>query len=196
MVYLFTYYFTKLLSLLWFPRTVTGWENVPKRGAYILASNHISNLDPPILGISTPRRLHFMAKIELFEPAIRGWWLKKLWAFPIKRGEGDTGALRNTLGLLKEGYPVLLFPEGTRRIDKPLPPQAGAGFIALKSKVPIVPVYIKNSNLAMPPGAKFFKRTRVYVTYGKPFDVADCLTNEAAAQKILHEIYKLEKALS
>ena len=194
MIYLFTFYFTKLLSLLWFPRTVKGWEYVPKQGAYILASNHISNLDPPILGISTPRRLRFMAKIELFEPSIRGWWLKKLWAFPIRRGEGDFGALKQALKYLKEGDPVLLFPEGTRRMDdKPLTPQPGVGFLAMKSQVPIVPVYVKDSNRAMPPGAKFFTRACVSVTYGKAFHVTDCPTYEAASQKILDEIYKLQK---
>ncbi|MBF0489187.1 MAG: 1-acyl-sn-glycerol-3-phosphate acyltransferase [Candidatus Omnitrophica bacterium] len=165
---------------------------MPKKGAYILASNHISNLDPVILGISTPRRLHFLAKAELFKSPLMGWWMKKLWAFPIKRGEGDFGALKKTLHFLKEGYPVLLFPEGTRRLDdKPLPPQAGAGLVALKSKVPIVPVYVKDSNKAMPPGAKFFTRTHVTVTYGKPFDVTECPSYEAASQKILDEIYKI-----
>ena len=191
-IYYFTYFFTKALSFTFFPRTVKGWQNVPQKGAYILASNHISNLDPPILGISTPRRLHFMAKIELFKHPLVGWWLKKLWAFPIKRGEGDFGALKKALKLLKEGYPVLLFPEGTRRLDgKPLPPQAGAGLLSIKSQVPIVPVYIKGSDAVMPPGAKFFKRSHVTVTYGKPFDVKDCPTYETASQKILDEIYKI-----
>jgi len=190
-VYYFTYYFTKVLSFTFFPRKVYGLEHVPKEGAYILVSNHISNLDPVVLGVSTPRRLHFMAKIELFESPLQGWWLKKLWAFPIKRGEGDFGALKVALKLLKDGFPVLLFPEGTRRIDKPIPAQPGAGFIALKAKVPIVPVYVKGSNQAMPPGAKFFKRSLVTVTYGPAFDVNDCQTPQAAADKILTEIYKL-----
>lgn len=191
-IYYFTYFFTKALSFTFFPRTVTGWQNLPKEGAYILASNHISNLDPPILGISTPRRLYFMAKAELFKNPLMGWWLRKLWAFPIKRGEGDFGALKAALKFLKAGYPVLLFPEGTRRMDdNPLPPQAGAGLLAIKSQVPIIPVYVKGSNVVMPPGAKFFKRSLVTVTYGKPFDVKDCPTYEAASQKILNEIYKI-----
>ena len=165
---------------------------MPLKGAYILASNHISNLDPPVMGISTPRRLRFMAKIELFKNPLIGWWLKRLWAFPIKRGESDFGALKQALKFLKEGYPVLLFPEGTRRVDeKSLPPQAGAGFLAMKSQVPIVPVYIKGSDIAMPPGSKSIKRSRITVTYGKPFNVTDCPTYEAAAQKILDEIYKV-----
>ena len=192
MIYYFTYFFTKFLSFLFFPRTVKGWENLPKEGAYILASNHISNLDPPILGISTLRRIHFMAKVELFKNPLVGWWLKQLWAFPIQRGKADFGALKVALQLLQSGQPVLLFPEGTRRVgDELLKPQTGVGFLAVKSKVPVVPVYIKDCKAVMPPGAKFFKRSQVTVTYGKPFVVHEEPTYQAAADKILEEIYKL-----
>ncbi|MBI3601697.1 MAG: 1-acyl-sn-glycerol-3-phosphate acyltransferase [Candidatus Omnitrophica bacterium] len=192
MIYYFTYFFTKVLSFLFFPRTVRGWYNIPSQGAYILASNHISNLDPVILGISTPRRVHFMTKIELFKHPLVGWWLKKLWAFPVKRGQADLGALKEAFKCLKKGHPVLVFPEGTRRTDhKSLEPQPGTGFLALKSQVPIVPVYMKGSDVVMPPGAKFFKRSLVTVTYGKPFLVSDSPSYEAASRKILEEIYKL-----
>ena len=110
---------------------------MPRKGAYILACNHISNLDPVVIGISTPRRLHFMAKAELFKQPFVAWWLRKLWAFPIKRGEADFGALKESLKWLKKGEPVLVFPEGTRRKeDKPVNPQPGTGFIALKSQAP------------------------------------------------------------
>ena len=192
MIYYFTCFFTKVLSFIYFPRTVKGWEHVPKKGAYILASNHISNLDPPILGISTPRRLHFMAKIELFKHPLVGWWLKKLWAFPVKRGEADFGALKEALKCLKKGQPVLVFPEGTRRMDNtPMKPQPGSGFLAMKSAVPVVPVYIHGSDRAMPPGSKGFKRSHITVTYGKPFLLKESPSYESASQKILEEIYKL-----
>jgi len=196
MIYYFTYFFTKFLSFIFFPRTVHGWDNVPRQGAYILACNHISNLDPPIMGISTPRRLHFMAKVELFKNPIRGWWLKKLWAFPIKRGAPDLGALKESIKYLKQGDPVLVFPEGTRRIgNQVMKPQPGTGFLALKSQAPVVPVFIKGSDAVMPPGAKFFKRGHVIVTYGKPFFVGDCPSYEAASEKILNEIYKIAQEI-
>ncbi len=192
MIYYFTYFFTKFLSFLFFPRRVVGWYHIPPQGAYILASNHISNLDPVILGISTLRRVHFMTKIEMFKHPFVGWWLKKLWAFPVKRGEADFGALKEALKCLKKGHPVLVFPEGTRRMDhKPLEPQPGTGFLALKSQALIVPVYVKGSDVALPPGAKFFKRSLVTVIYGKPFMVSNSPSYEAASQKILDEIYKL-----
>lgn len=193
MIYYFTYFFTKFLSFCFFPRKVYGMELVPKKGAYILASNHISNLDPPILGISTPRRVHFMAKIELFKNPFVGWWMRQLWAFPIKRGEGDFGALKESLKYLKQGDPVLLFPEGTRRRPgKEIKLQPGAGFLALKSGAPIVPVLMHGSDLAMPQGSKFFKRKLTTVTYGKPFMVTDCQTNEQASQKILDQIHSIK----
>lgn len=193
MIYYFTYFLTKILSFVYFPCTIKGWQNVPKEGSYILVSNHISNLDPVVMGISTPRRLHFMAKIELFKNPLMGWWLKQLWAFPIQRGKADFGALKVALNLLKDGYPVLLYPEGRRRIgDELIKPQTGVGFLALRSQVPIVPVFVKNSDIVMPPGSKRFKRAPVSVTYGKAFDVKDAPTYEAAAEKILQEIYKLD----
>lgn len=191
-IYYFTYFFTKLLSLIFFPRTVVGWENIPQEGGYLLACNHVSNLDPVIMGISTKRRLHFMAKIELFKHPVLGWWLRKLWAFPVKRGEADFGALKEALKWLKKGDPVLVFPEGTRRMDqKPIAPQAGTGFLAIKSNVAVLPVYIEGSERIMPPKSKFFKRGPVLVAYGKPFFVSDSLSYEAASKKILEEIYKL-----
>lgn len=192
MIYYFTYFFTKFISFLFFPRRVIGWEHVPAHGAYILACNHISNLDPVVMGISTPRRMHFMAKIELFRNPLRGWWLKQLWAFPIKRGEADFGALKEALKWLKKCHPVLIFPEGTRRMgETPLKPPPGSGFLALKSQAPVVPVYIKGTDAVMPPGAKFFKRNPVTVTYGKPFFVNNSSSYESASHRILDEIYLL-----
>ena len=193
-IYYFTYFFTKFLSFLFFPRTVKGIENVPQKDGYILACNHISNLDPVVMGISTPRRLHFMAKIELFKNPLVGWWLKQLWAFPIKRGEADLGALKESFKYLKKGDPVLVFPEGTRKMgDASIKPQPGSGFLAIKSRAPVVPVYIKGSDLVMPKGSKFFKRNLVTVIYGKPFFVRDQPSYEKASQKILEEIYELSK---
>lgn len=193
MVYFFTYFFTKALSFCFFPRKVHGFENLPIKGAYVLASNHISNLDPPILGISTKRRLHFMAKAELFKNPIMGWWLKQLWAFPIKRGTADLGALKQALKYLEQGEPVLVFPEGTRRAEgKETKVQPGAGFLVNKSQAPVVPVLMQGSDKAMPRGSKSFKRVLVTVTIGKPFTVPPDLTNEEASVYILNKINTLK----
>lgn len=194
MIYFLTYYLTKLLSLIFFPRRVIGKNHIPKSGAFILASNHISNLDPPILGISTSRHLYYMAKVELFKNPVFGWWLKQLWAFPVKRGEGDIAALKYSLSVLKKGYPLLLFPEGTRRPNghQELKPQPGAGFLVLKAKVPVVPVYIQGSDQVMPPGSKFFKRSNVKIIIGEPIVIDQSLSNEEASMVILQRIYELK----
>jgi 1-acyl-sn-glycerol-3-phosphate acyltransferase len=191
MIYYITYFLTKVLSWLYFPFTAYQTRNIPRQGAFILASNHISNLDPVVLGICSIRRLNFMAKIELFKGAL-GFFLTKLGAFPVKRGESDFGAMREALKRLKNGKVVLIFVEGTRRIgNEPSKAQAGAGFLAMKSGVPVVPVYMKGTDQVMAPGTKFFKRGRVSASFGVPFSVKDAPTYEEASQRILDKIYAL-----
>jgi 1-acyl-sn-glycerol-3-phosphate acyltransferase len=191
MIYYITYFLTKVISWFYFPFTAYNTRRIPRRGSFILASNHVSNLDPMLLGICSVRRLNFMAKIELFK-GFMGFLLDKLGAFPIKRGEADFGAMREALRRLKEGRPVLIFVEGTRRIgNEPSKAQAGVGFLAKKSGVPIVPVYLQGTDRVMAPGSKFLKRGRVFATFGEPFFVNDAPTYEEAAQRILDKIYAL-----
>ena len=110
-----------------------------------------------------------MAKIEFFKGAL-GFFLTNLGAFPVKRGESDFGAMREALKRLKEGRVVLIFVEGTRQIGHERPkPRLGSGFLAMKSGVPIVPVYVQGTDKVMAPGTKFFKRGPVSATFGKPF---------------------------
>ena len=191
MIYYITYFLTKVLSWIFFPFTAHQTRNIPRQGSFILASNHVSNLDPVLLGICSVRRLNFMAKIELFK-GLLGFFLTRLGAFAVKRGESDFGAMREALRRLKEGRVILIFVEGTRRIgNEPSKAQAGVGFLAIKSGVPIVPVYVQGTDKVMAPGTKFFKRGPVFATFGKPFSVSDAPTYEEASQRILDQIYAL-----
>jgi 1-acyl-sn-glycerol-3-phosphate acyltransferase len=191
MIYYFTYFATKVLSWVYFPYTAHQVHHVPRQGGFILASNHISNLDPVVLGICSVRRLDFMAKVELFK-SLLGFFLTNLGAFPVKRGESDFGAMREALRRLKEGHALLIFVEGTRRIgNEPTKAQAGVGFLAMKSRMPIVPVYLQGTDKVMAPGTKFFKRGPVSATYGEPFFVNDAPTYEEASQRILDKIYSI-----
>ena len=191
MIYYIVYFLTKVISWLFFPFTAYQTRFIPRQGAFILASNHISNLDPVVLGICSVRRLNFMAKIELFKGAL-GFILTRLGAFPVKRGQSDFGAMKEALKRLKKGRVILIFVEGTRRIgNEPSKAQAGAGFLAMKSGVPVVPVYMKGTNQVMAPGTKFFKRGRVFATFGEPFSVNDAPSYEEASQRILDKIYDL-----
>ncbi|MCR8846961.1 1-acyl-sn-glycerol-3-phosphate acyltransferase [Rossellomorea sp. SC111] len=122
---------------------VKGLEHFPKDGGVLLCANHIDNLDPPVVGISAPRPVSFMAKEELFNLPVLGKLLPDLRAFPVKRGMSDREALRKGLKVLKQGDVLGLFPEGTRsktgQIGKGL---AGAGFFALRSEAYVVPCAI------------------------------------------------------
>ena len=100
--------------------------------------------------------------------------------------------MREALRRLKEGRVILIFVEGTRRIgNEPSKAQAGVGFLAIKSGVPIVPVYVRGNDKVMAPGTKFFKRGFVSTIFGKPFFVKDAPTYEEASQRILDQIYAL-----
>ncbi|OCA90948.1 acyl-phosphate glycerol 3-phosphate acyltransferase [Bacillus sp. FJAT-27225] len=166
---------------------VIGRENFPKEGGVLLCSNHIDNLDPPMVGITAPRPVHFMAKEEIFKVPVLGNIVRKCNAFPVKRGMSDREALRKGLGVLKEGKVLGLFPEGTRsrtgELGKGL---AGAGFFALRSNAHVVPCAI------IGPYKKFGK---LKVVYGKPIDMEKARLEKASAEAvtelIMSEIRKL-----
>ncbi|MBD3337067.1 MAG: 1-acyl-sn-glycerol-3-phosphate acyltransferase [Candidatus Eisenbacteria bacterium] len=112
-------------------------------GACLIASNHKSYLDPPLIGASFPYELQYLAKEELFGMPILGPLIRRVGALPIRRGAGDRRSLTLCLRALDQGRPLLLFPEGTR-IRRPgfERPRTGVAFLAVKSGAPVVPVYI------------------------------------------------------
>ena len=182
------------MSLLFFPRKLAGREYLPRQGACILACNHVSNLDPFIIGISSPRPLSFVAKEELFRNEISARLLRGMGAFPIKRDTSDFRALRHTLRLLHNGRAVLIFPEGTRqRPGQPQDPQPGIGFVAKKSRAPIIPIFIQGSQIVLPPGQKSLRRHLVTLFFGKPMMYNSDDSAEFISQKIIEAIYALPK---
>lgn len=151
---------------------VTGHENIPLTGGVIIAPNHTSNIDPPLVGSAMQRRLTVMAKEELFSSPVFAFIIKRLGAFPIKRGAGDRAAIRTSLELLKNGKALMLFPEGTRSKTGALSKaQPGISLIALKSQAPVIPVAISGTY-------KFFRNglwfPRFSVRYGKPIYPPEC----------------------
>ena len=166
---------------------VIGKENLPSEGGVLLCTNHIHNFDPIVVGITSPRPIHFMAKEELFTVPILGKIMPHINAFPVKRGLSDRGALRKGLGILKEGNVLGLFPEGTRSKTGELGEGlAGAGFFALRSNAHIVPCAIIGPY-------KPFKRLKV--VYGKPIEMEEYRKNKATPEQttelIMMEINKL-----
>lgn len=147
-----------------------GKENVPKTGAYIMCANHTSNWDAPILVSCTPRKMHVMAKAELFKNKFIHWFGKKCCVFPVKRGGMDIESMKHSLKVLKDGEILMLFPEGTRNgMSKNGKAQNGAAFMALRTGVPVIPVGIQGE---MKPFHK------VILNYGKLLDFSEYKTNK------------------
>ncbi len=149
-----------------FRMKVYGRESLPRRGGFILASNHTSFLDPVVLAVASPRSLSFMAKKELFKGFIFGKLISALGAFPLSRERADIWAIREAIRRLKDGGALILFPEGTRTSEEKLAEGLpGAGILAIKAGVPIVPVLIIGAEAALPKKARFvrFRPIRVYL---------------------------------
>ncbi|ARF15466.1 MULTISPECIES: lysophospholipid acyltransferase family protein [Sporosarcina] len=160
---------------------VIGKENFPKQGGVLLCTNHIDNLDPPIVGITCPRTVHFMAKEELFDKPVLKTLLPKVQAYPVKRGMSDREAFRKTIKLLREDKVVGLFPEGTRsktgEIGKGL---AGAGFFALKGgEAKVVPCAIIGPYKAF---------SQLKVVYGEAMDMTAYRERKASAEEVTEAI--------
>ena len=122
---------------------VTGRENIPPMGPLVIVCNHLSNLDPPLLGASLPRRIRFLAKSSLFNAsAVGGWFLRSYGAYPLNRDGVDVRAYRWALNALATDGALALFPEGTRSSGAMTRAKQGVVNIVLKSKAPILPVGI------------------------------------------------------
>ncbi len=142
---------------------VRGRENMPPGGPYIVASNHLSWFDVPLVPAYMKRQVVTMAKEELFHSRVR-WLVRFMSGFPVKRGEADRQAIRAASELLKEGNVFFIFPEGTRsKTHKLAKGHSGLGMIALRSNVPVIPVAITGTENIL----KRF-RPRVTLTYGEP----------------------------
>jgi 1-acyl-sn-glycerol-3-phosphate acyltransferase len=129
------------LMHVWFRLRRIGREHIPRKGPVILAANHRSFLDPWIVGVCLRRPVYFVAKQELFERRLLGWFLNSLGAFPIRRGESDEEAMRTARAVLERGAALVIFPEGTRiRTGALGKPKRGVGRLALETGAPVVPI--------------------------------------------------------
>jgi 1-acyl-sn-glycerol-3-phosphate acyltransferase len=180
-----------IVSMIFYPCHVIGRENVPSKGGFILASNHESNIDPMLLPVVCPRQMRFMAKDSLFKNPVLEWIIRTGGGFPIKRGRADRGALTEFLNQLDLGYPVLIFPQGTRGGEKP---QAGVGFLAVKSGKPVLPTYIEGTDKVLPKGKSFPQRHPVKVVFGKPITFSPDEDPQIVADKVMTAIWALKNA--
>lgn len=148
---------------------VEGWDKVPD-GACLLASNHQSMLDPPLVGSCLPREIAFVARRTLFYNPVFGALIRACNSIPIDRDSADLGAIRTALAALAANNGLLIFPEGTRSADGVIgEAKAGAGLLACKSGVPVVPVRVRGARDVLPRGAVVPSGgARIRVTFGDP----------------------------
>ena len=159
--YWFAWTFCRVVFKLLWRFKADGAENVPRTGPVIVASNHLSYLDPVALGIGLPRMVTYLAKKELFEMPVLSFFVRGCGAYPLDREAGGVAAVRAALRVLKEGRCVGIFPEGTRNLSGAAPEKGGAAFLAALSGAPVVPAAITGTK-----DAKRFSQIRV--VYGKP----------------------------
>lgn len=143
---------------------VVGPHRAPQSGATLVICNHLSNLDPPIVGSAIlPRQVHFMAKSELFDKAVIGWILSGIGAFPVARGGADRDAIRTSKEILARDECLVMFPEGTRSLTGKLRPFfPGAGMLALEPGVTVIPAGLWGSQRGAGP---------LRVAFGPPLDL-------------------------
>jgi len=148
---------------------VTGQEDIPEDGPFIIVANHSSLLDPVILGVSVRPKVIFVAAAYLFKIGWLGYMLRKFNSIPVQR-ENDIKAIKQSLKILKRGGILGIFPEGgVDRQKDDLPIKAGAAYLATKVGVPIVPIKIKGADKVLPRGAKFIRSlNKIEVEIKKP----------------------------
>lgn len=187
-----------LLFKLIFRIKVFGRDNIPKRGGFILASNHASFLDPVALGVACPRKLNFMARHDLFSNPLFAKLISALGAFEVKRNSADLSALKEAMRRVKGGSALVLFPEGSRKNNNGSlnPPHPGVGFLAAKLDAPVIPVYISGTEQALPKGARFIRPAKISVSFGKQIPIGRRMPYQDIAYAIMEDIRHLSCSIS
>lgn len=161
--YITLHFLLKPLLNLLFPTVVQGVEHLPQDRPVVLCANHSSAVDPIALAVALPRTypIRIMAKKQLFSIPGLNWLIRKLGAFPVDRGHNDISAVKHSIGALRDGCSLLIFPEGTRvKRGQHIAPKPGAAMIAIRSGVDMVPVYIGTNR-------RLFHRTPIVI--GTPY---------------------------
>ena len=160
---------TRILLFLLTNWQVKGRGNIPEGGPMLIVCNHINLADPPIVALSVRRRVVFMAKEELFRGRWSRFWVQNFGAFPVRRGVLDRRAFRQAEYWIKQGVPLIMFPEGKRSSNSQLQPALpGSALIASRLDVPILPVSISGSEKVGGPNW-LLQRPRITVNIGKPY---------------------------
>ncbi len=173
---------------------IDGLENLPAEGGVVIAPNHASFLDPPLIGCIIPREMTYFAKKELFSVPFVSWFISYANSIPVDRGGYSAGALREFVRRLKGGMVSIIFPEGTRtKTGEFLEPKQGVGMAAVMADVPILPTWIEGSYKAKP------FRTKIRVHFMPPVNPSDVPAENRKEQyllvskRIMYDIINLSK---
>lgn len=184
----------RIILNLFFRMKVSGLENVPKSGGFIVAGNHVSFMDPPVVGSACSRKLNYMARHDLFFNPILAFWLNRVGAFPVERGKADISALKEAISRVRRQEGLLLFPEG-RRLEsgeEGVKAEAGIGFLVEKLEgVPVIPVHVDGTQRALPKGAKFFSPARISVKFGRQIQIDRGKSYQEIAQLIMDNVRRI-----
>ncbi len=174
-VYALTGFLTRVIGGILWRVEVFGAENVPKTGGCLLLTNHCSMLDPPIVGSWIRREMHSLGRDSLFKLPVFAWWIRKLNSHPLRREGIDREAIKYSGALVKAGYPLLLFPEGTRSPDGRLQPSKGGFGMILEAvpHAPCIPILLSGTDRALGRGMIIPRPAKVTITVGKPFVIGE-----------------------
>jgi len=163
-----------LVLRIWNRLEVAGLENIPSKGPVILAANHVSYLDPLVVGVASSRRVVFMAQTNLWKSPLMRLYLWLMDCIPVKREEADRKAIRESIRRLKTGSVLGIFPEGTRQADGSLrDAKRGVGLLAIHAGAPIVPVLIRGTHDALPRGRGVYCPAKIRVAFGPKISYTD-----------------------
>lgn len=165
-----------------------GRENIPAEGGVVLCCNHISLLDPPLLGTPLKRKIHYMAKEELFRVPLIGPLINRLGAYPVKRSGVSKDSIKRSLDLLRQGNMIGIFPEGTRKAPTDAAGKRGAATLALKTNATLIPAAIIGNY-------RLFSRMKLVI--GQPIPMQEIAQQEpdratdAITERLMAEIRRL-----
>lgn len=174
MIRLFCIFCVWVFASIFYRHRVYGKENIPWGGGMI-APNHCSFLDPPLVGISCPDKIHFLARETLFHFPPFAWLIRQLNTHPVHRGKGNINTLKMALELVQSGKKVVIFPEGKRSMDGELQNgQLGVGMLVQRARCRVIPVYIHGTYLAWNARRKFPKLWgKTACVFGKPIEYVE-----------------------
>lgn len=196
-IYGYFHYGMGVLCDIHFNAGVSGVENIPRQGGFIVAVNHASLLDPPIVGSFVPRQICAFARRTLWKGGIMSWWLDAVGVIPVDRDAGsDVTAIRRVIRVLQGGQGVIVFPEGTRSATGQLQrPKAGVGLMACRTGVPVVPARIFGSFEAFGRNRPLRLGTPIAVVFGRPLLSPDYDDRAAGKERYEHASERIMAAV-